>query len=1162
MKSKLLLIMASFLLFQPDIISQTTDKQGPLKKIALVIGNGNYSSSVLANPENDGKAMTTVLQKLGFFVLSYLNLEQKDMKKAIDDFRVKLEGADVALFFYAGHGVQSGGLNYLIPVDATLQSEAYVEYDCVPADRVMALMDESGASIKIMILDACRNNPFERSWSRAVTGKGLALMKASNNTFIAYSTSPGSTASDGSGNNSLYTSALLESIIIPDLTIDQMFMVVGRVVSQKSNNKQIPWKSSSLIEDFYFNRERSSVTVSDGVDYFLDPREVNNYKTVKIGNQLWTLKNLNYISFNNGDTIPELKDLVSWSSAASPALCIYNNSLSNASRYGRLYNYYAVSDVRNLCPAGWHLPTNADWDSLTSELGGFTNAGGKMKESGSNYWILPNTSGTNKSGFSALPSGSREEKSDYRNLGSYAGFYTAEGHIKYLTSASASFKTDSLRAYTSGLSIRCIKGRNPLATTDSANAVFARKATLIGKVNPNLAFTIISFEYGVTKDYGSSISANQSPVTGSVPVTVSADLTDLEPGTVYHFRVRAENIAGVTYGPDQTLKTLIPPDAETDPATSISAYEALLNGSVSAKNAGTIVTFEYGITTDYGYTVTASQSPVSGNETKRLSYGLSGLAEKTLYHFRVKAESAAGITFGKDQTFSTLQLPITRTDSATAIASLSATLRGSVNSNNLPTTVIFEFGTTTDYGESINAAGSAIQSISDFPVSVALTDLKAQSSYHYRVKASNIAGTTYGNDLTFNTTQVLKDLAGNTYNTLTVGNQVWMAENLRTTRFNDGAYIPLVTAKNAWGRLKKPAYCWYNNDTSYVKITGALYNWYTVNTYKLCPAGWHVPAKEEWAILIDYLGGTKIAGGKLKEAGTKHWQSPNSGATNETGFTALAGGLRSSAGSFDYYNFKGQWWSANDSTKDFAWFQFLDFSSSNVNSFSFNKTEGYSVRCIKDEAAMETNIIQTSTVEESDFIIDQRDEQKYKIVRYDNVIWMAENLKASRFNDNSEIPLVIDKIAWNRMESPAFCWYENQEAYSTYGALYNWYAVNSGKLCPVGWHIPSDEEWIILFNKFGGANSAANYLKEPGTTHWARPNPGSVDISHFNALPGGFRNDLGDFFDIGENGYWWSYLKAYKPTGNYNIMNYGSTYVTTRNFKKKPIGLSVRCIKD
>jgi uncharacterized protein (TIGR02145 family) len=1159
MKSKLLLVLAATVMFQINIYSQSNGNPEPQKKIALVIGNGNYKSSVLANPENDGKAIAAVLQKLGFAVLSYSNLEQKEMKKAIDDFSLMLEGADVALFFYAGHGVQSGGLNYLIPVDATLQSEASVEYDCVPADRVMAIIDDSGARIKIMILDACRNNPFERSWTRAASGKGLALMKASSNTFIAYSTSPGSTASDGSGSNSLYTSALLESIAIPDLTIDQMFMIVGRVVSQKSDNLQVPWKSSSLIEDFYFNREKSTTSPGEEVDYFLDPREVNNYKTIKIGNQLWTKRNLNYISFNNGDTIPEIKDPASWSSTKSPATCVYNNSLSNGVRYGRLYNYYAVSDIRNLCPAGWHIPANDPWDILISELDKLSN-GGNNNEPAADYWSSPNTV-ANANGFSVLPSGLREEGSDYKNLGSYAGFYTAEGFVKYLNSGSASFKTDSSVSYSTALSVRCVKGRNPLASTDSANGVFAIKATLNGKVNPNLAFTIISFEYGVSKSYGQSIIANQSPATGSVPVIVDAVIPDLKPGTLYHFRVKAENIAGVTYGSDQVFKTLETPDAVTEPATSISAFVALLKGSVNAKNAKTIVTFEYGTTPDYGNTVTASQSPVSGNETISVNYGLSSLSENTLYHFRIRAESVAGIAFGNDQTFSTLKLPVAKTDSATAVASLSATLRATVNSSNLPTNVSFEYGSTADYGQSINSTVSTIQSISDIPVSIALTGLTSNETYHYRVKASNIAGITYGNDMTFTTSEIIFDVDGNFYNTLTVGNQLWMAENLRTTKFNDGTSILQVIVKNAWSRLKKPGYCWYNNDTLSANVTGALYNWYAVNTFKLCPIGWHVPGKEEWSTLVDYLGGPQVAGGKLKEAGTIHWQQPNYGATNESGFNALPEGIRNFSGSFDYFNYKGQWWSADDSTKDNAWFQYLDFASNSMTSFYLNKTEGYSVRCIKEKKA-ETPVKETIVPDNQNFIIDPRDEQKYQIVHYGKKIWMAENLKATRFNDNTEIPQVIDKIAWTRLGSPAYCWYENQEAYSTYGVLYNWYAVSSGKLCPVGWHIPSDEEWNILVDRFGGASLAGNTLKEPGTSHWEKSTYGDTPGSYFNALPGGLRNESGEFNDIGKYGYFWGFLKDNKPTGRYRFLEYSSPYVSTRNFNNKPVGLSVRCIKD
>jgi hypothetical protein len=222
------------------------------KRLALVIGNGNYMNSVLANPANDARSVKDVLLQFGFDVLEYEDLNQGRMKLAMDQFGEKLKQYDVGLFFYAGHGIQSKGYNYLIPVDADLKSEAQVEYDCVQADRILALMESSGTKINIIILDACRNNPFERSWTRASSGKGLAFMNAPKGSLIAYATAPGSTASDGSGNNGLYTSAILESIRIPDINILQLFQNVRNIVSEKSGGQQVPWESTSLTGDFFF----------------------------------------------------------------------------------------------------------------------------------------------------------------------------------------------------------------------------------------------------------------------------------------------------------------------------------------------------------------------------------------------------------------------------------------------------------------------------------------------------------------------------------------------------------------------------------------------------------------------------------------------------------------------------------------------------------------------------------------------------------------------------------------------------------------------------------------------------------------------------------------------------------------------------------------------
>jgi len=237
----------------------------PDKRLALVMGNGNYQVGVLANPENDAKAMKLALEKLGFQVDEYENLTQRQMKEAIDDFGMKLKNYDIGLCFYAGHGVQSNGVNYLVPVDADLKTEVNVEYDCVQADRIISHMEASGAKVNILILDACRNNPFERSWSRSLGGGGLAQMLAPKGTLIEYATAPNHTASDGSGNNGLYTSAILNNIFSPDEDVTLVFRKVRAEVVARSNSDQVPWEASSLVGTFIFNPQNSAPPVEQTV---------------------------------------------------------------------------------------------------------------------------------------------------------------------------------------------------------------------------------------------------------------------------------------------------------------------------------------------------------------------------------------------------------------------------------------------------------------------------------------------------------------------------------------------------------------------------------------------------------------------------------------------------------------------------------------------------------------------------------------------------------------------------------------------------------------------------------------------------------------------------------------------------------------------------------
>ena len=196
--------------------------------------------------------------------------------------------------------------------------------------------------------------------------------------------------------------------------------------------------------------------------------------------------------------------------------------------------------------------------------------------------------------------------------------------------------------------------------------------------------------------------------------------------------------------------------------------------------------------------------------------------------------------------------------------------------------------------------------------------------------------------------QTVKDIDGNEYSIVKIGKQTWMAANLKTTRYNDGTAIPLVTEGAAWAALSAPAYCWYDNDESFKSSYGALYNGYAVSTGKLCPDNWHVPGDDEWAALARYLGGDNFAGEKLKAAGTDYWVSPNQGATNETGFTALPGGLRYQDGIFHDFGFSGYWWSSTEYSASRAWFSYMDYEHSNLFRFNNLKMIGFSVRCIRN----------------------------------------------------------------------------------------------------------------------------------------------------------------------------------------------------------------------
>jgi len=194
----------------------------------------------------------------------------------------------------------------------------------------------------------------------------------------------------------------------------------------------------------------------------------------------------------------------------------------------------------------------------------------------------------------------------------------------------------------------------------------------------------------------------------------------------------------------------------------------------------------------------------------------------------------------------------------------------------------------------------------------------------------------------------IADGDGNVYTSIVIGTQEWLLENLKTTKLNDGTAIHHVPGISEWAAATNASYCWYNNDVANKEDYGALYNWKTVSSGKLCPKGWRVPGDEDWTVLINYLGGEEGAAYKIKETGTDHWLGTNALVTNSSGFTALPGGYRDYSGQFDRQGSIGYWWTSTEENPGNAWCRSVFENYDEVYGSWTNKNFGYSVRCIKD----------------------------------------------------------------------------------------------------------------------------------------------------------------------------------------------------------------------
>lgn len=400
------------------------------------------------------------------------------------------------------------------------------------------------------------------------------------------------------------------------------------------------------------------------------------------------------------------------------------------------------------------------------------------------------------------------------------------------------------------------------------------------------------------------------------------------------------------------------PALTTAAITTINPASATSGGNITSDGGATITA--RGVCWSTGENPTISNDKTSdGTGTGTFTSSIIGLTAGTLYHIRAYATNAAGTGYGNDLTFTTsttANVTLTTTP-VTDITQTSANSGGNItNDGGSPVTVRGVCWSTT--ANPTTADDKTSNGTGTGAFTGTMSGLEANTTYHVRAYATNTNGTAYGNDVSFTTKKeitgsTVTDVDGNVYPTVTIGTQEWMAENLRTTSYKDGTPIPYVTDSAAWVNDSGGAYTWYNNDApTYKSVYGALYNWYAVNTAKVCPAGWHMPTDAEWTVLSVYLGGDAAAGGELKETGLQHWEDPNEGATNSSGFTALPGGSRYyKNASFNRIRIDGYWWSATEyaSNTDNAWSRKIsNFSTYLYQNFDYDKNWGLSIRCVKD----------------------------------------------------------------------------------------------------------------------------------------------------------------------------------------------------------------------
>jgi len=512
---------------------------------------------------------------------------------------------------------------------------------------------------------------------------------------------------------------------------------------------------------------------------FVECKDVdgNYYSTVTIGNQVWMAENLKTSKYRSSIAITDKTNITTWGTSTTEALSDYATP-TNSTTYGKLYNWYAVSNPNNLAPVGWHIPTDADWTSLSDFLGGLNVAGDKLKETGNSHWATANTTATNETGFTALPGGSRSTDNTIYDIGNVGYWWSiTEG----TTTSNAWYRSFSnqngtiSRGYFSksgGMSVRCLMGDLPILTTTNATSITASGFVSGGGISFEGNFAVTAG--GICWSTSPNPTINDSKTSDwSGTGTYTSTLTGLSAQTTYYVRAYATNSYGTGYGPQLTVSTALP-NLITSAVSSITTTTATGGGTVSLTSGAAAVT-DRGVcwSTSPNPTIALSTKTSDASGTGTYSSSMTGLIAETTYYVRAYATNNVGTSYGSQVSFST-KLPTLTTSAVSAITSSTAACGGNItNIGGAAVTARGVCWSTSSNPTIINSKTSDSSGSGTYTSSI--TGLTTGLTYYVRAYATNSIGTIYGNQVSFSTllpTITTSTVSAITANSATCGGEV------------------------------------------------------------------------------------------------------------------------------------------------------------------------------------------------------------------------------------------------------------------------------------------------------------------------------------------------------------------------------------------------------